>query len=39
VTGNATAAKIVGGTMTSYGNNQMDDNTAPGSAIPVLGPT
>lgn len=39
VTGNNTGVKIVGGTATSYGTNQIDDNAAPGSALPVMGPT
>ena len=37
VTGNATGAVIVGGaTMSSYSNNQIDDNNAPGATIPTI---
>lgn len=36
VTGNAIGATIASGaTMTSYGNNQIDDNTSPGATIPI----
>jgi hypothetical protein len=39
VSGNSTAAAILhGATMTSAGNNVIQDNTSPGSAIPVLAP-
>jgi hypothetical protein len=40
VTGNATGVKQANGsTMTSYGTNQINDNTAPGYSMPVAGPS
>jgi hypothetical protein len=40
ISGNANAASILSsGVMSSFGNNQINDNASAGSAIPIVGPT
>jgi hypothetical protein len=39
ITGNGTAVSISGGTATSFGTNQINDNASAGSALPISGPS
>ena len=38
VTGNATGVAVGGATISSMGNNLIQDNTSPGASIPIVAP-